>query len=361
MDLLSPAVRSLAATAGADIQGAYEKGEPPNARRQRPGESRKGRELGSGRRVGGSRSDNRDNRDNRDTRRAPGGGSNRRAPLADQRDSTNGPSGSQRGFRQGQGGRERGLVIGDAHRKQFLEGLRPEQVPVAEQLFKGGMPAVRSAIERQKQAGAMPVSEEVLIAIAEQLAPEVSKVLWLDRTDAILEDLEHAPLRELRSAVSGGLALTLDASAKERHARLREALRERIEAEEKRWLSNLEQDLEKGRILQALQRSARPPGSLTRMPAQLASQLASAAGSAMKPELEVDEWAALLEAVLASPVRRLVKPEGLPEKAPPALRQTCARAAGQVPALAPLLGIPVPPPSPGPGPRGNKARQAVSS
>jgi len=355
IDLLSPAVRSLAATAGADIQGAYEERGSRTRLGQRPGEKGKGRNAGSANRSGASRLGIRTNGG------TPGTGPSRRASLAGQRDASSASSGSQRGARPAQGTRERGLVIGDTHKKQFLEGLRPEQVPVAEQLFKGGMPAVRSAIERQKQAGGTPVSEEVLIAIAEQLAPEVSKVLWLDRTDAILEDLEHAPLRELRSAVSGGLALVLDAAGKERHARLREALRERIAAEEKRWLSSLEQDLEKGRILQALQRSARPPGSVTRMPAQLASQLASAAGAAMKPELDVDEWAALLEAVLASPVRRLVKPEGLPEKAPPALRQTCARAAGQVPALAPLLGIPVPPPTPGPGARGNKARQVVSS
>ena len=67
----------------------------------------------------------------------------------------------------------------------------------------------------------------------------------------------------------------------------------------------------------------------------------------MTTDTPVDRWAALLEAVAASPVRRSVKPAGLPADAPEALIQAAKQAAGRVPALAQLLGIDMPPP-PGP-------------
>jgi hypothetical protein len=56
----------------------------------------------------------------------------------------------------------------------------------------------------------------------------------------------------------------------------------------------------------------------------------------------------MLEAVAASPVRRNVKPEGLPEQATPELQRSAQQQAGRIPALASLLGLAIPPP---PGPR----------
>ena len=79
-----------------------------------------------------------------------------------------------------------------------------------------------------------------------------------------------------------------------------------------------------------------------------AVRIADAAGQAMAPDVPAPEWAALLEAVVDSPVRRTVRPVGLPESAGEDLRVAVRRAAGQVPELARLLGLPIPPP---PGPR----------
>ena len=60
------------------------------------------------------------------------------------------------------------------------------------------------------------------------------------------------------------------------------------------------------------------------------------------------DWQALLEVVVECPVRRNVKPAGLPDGADEALLAEARKAAGLVPELAKLLGIPIPPP---PGPR----------
>jgi hypothetical protein len=52
--------------------------------------------------------------------------------------------------------------------------------------------------------------------------------------------------------------------------------------------------------------------------------------------------------VVDSPVRRTVKPAGLPARADEALLVEARKASGYVPELARLMGIPIPPP---PGPR----------
>ena len=61
-----------------------------------------------------------------------------------------------------------------------------------------------------------------------------------------------------------------------------------------------------------------------------------------------DTWIDLLDAVTKSPVRRNVKPAGLPPNPAAELLTAARHAAGLVPELARLLGLPIPPP---PGPR----------
>lgn len=64
----------------------------------------------------------------------------------------------------------------------------------------------------------------------------------------------------------------------------------------------------------------------------------------MSAESATAEWLALLDAVVGSPVRRNVKPRGIPDE--PQSKDAALRAAGSVPELAKLLGIRIPPPPP---------------
>ena len=68
----------------------------------------------------------------------------------------------------------------------------------------------------------------------------------------------------------------------------------------------------------------------------------------MAPTLSEAAWMDLLDAVIKSPVRRTVKPAGLPPNPSAELLTAARHAAGLVPDLARLLGLPIPPP---PGPR----------
>ena len=81
-----------------------------------------------------------------------------------------------------------------------------------------------------------------------------------------------------------------------------------------------------------------------RLSAETATRLAESAGTAMTAETDPREWLAILDAVVESPVRRNVKPVGIPPEAD--TEAAAKNAAGLVPALAKLLGLRIPPPPP---------------
>src|SRR5207244_12321621 len=97
--------------------------------------------------------------------------------------------------------------------------------------------------------------------------------------------------------------------------------------------------LEDGRVGRARRISGRPPEPGTRFPPELGQRLAEAAGGAMTAETTPERWAALLDAVAASPVRRAVKPASLPAEPGEDLLAAAKRLAGRVPGVAAALGI----------------------
>jgi len=248
--------------------------------------------------------------------------------------------------------RPRRLQTVSTHRNAALAELRPEQLPVAEQLLRGGIPAVRNAIEEQnaraKAEGRAEVSPDPLLTMAEELLPRMNLAAWKDRAVAARNAGKDAPLREVRSVVASASTVTLDDEGRQMVGTLRDALQTRVTALRDGWLARIVTALDAGRVADALRVSARPPEPAARVPAEMAVRLAEAAGTAMAPDLDESEWKALLEAVVDSPVRRTVKPAGLPDPAGEDLRVSARRAAGLVPELARLLGLPIPPP---PGPR----------
>lgn len=235
-----------------------------------------------------------------------------------------------------------------AHRNAVLESVSPEQRPIAEQLLRGGIPAVRRAIEEQNaaaRAGGLPeIKPEPLLAIAEELLPRVKSAEWRDRADAAIADIDTIGLRDLRSVVSGGDANARDDETRKLAATLREALERRLKEERDEWTSSITAALEEQRLVRALRVSTRPPDPSMRLSSDLAVRLAAEASEALSPDSTPDRWAALLEAVVASPVRTTVKPAGLPAEPGEALLQAARAAAGRIPALAQLLGLAIPPP-----------------
>jgi hypothetical protein len=234
------------------------------------------------------------------------------------------------------------------HRNAMLAALRPEQIPVAEQLLRGGLQAVRQAIDAQnaaaKASGKPPVAGQALLVMAEELLPVVRLADWKDRASVAQTAGKEYRLRELRAVVAASRTVILDEEGRALAKSLQEALDQRTTALREEWLARITNALDDGRVLQAVEASIRPPEPGTRCPAELAVRLAAAAGEAMTAQLAPEEWMRLLDAVVASPVRRTVKPAGIPDDE--LAKQTARHAAGSVPALAKLLGLRIPPPPP---------------
>jgi hypothetical protein len=243
-------------------------------------------------------------------------------------------------------GRRR-LSPGRAHRQALLDSLPPEQQPIAEQLMRGGIPAVRTALhlEREKaQAEGRPApNAEALIALAEELQPRVKTAEWRDRAEAAARAPHEIPLRDLRSVVAGS-DVARDEQTRELAAQLREVLESRVAQMRLQWESEIESHLDQRHAVKALRLSARPPEPSSRLGSTLASRLSQAASEAMTAETGHDLWMSLLDAAAESPVARLVKPRGIPEDLSPAERASAEERCGRVPALAALLGVPMPPP-----------------
>ncbi len=308
----------------------------------------------------------------RDERTGGGRGPSDRRPRADsaergpRRDgggrtgSGDGPSSDKRRERPARpGGHEGGHRDGPrrpaqstTYRNAALATLKPEQLPVAEQLLRGGIPAVRQAIEEQNARARAESRTEVtpgpLLTLAEQLLPIVNLAAWKDRASMARTEGKDVPLRELRSIVASASTVTLDEEGREFSTALRAALDVRVTALRDGWVERITIALDEGRVADGLRVSNRPPEPATRLSAELAVRLADSAGHAMSSDSTPADWLAVLEVVIDSPVRRNVKPAGIPTGADEALLVAANKASGYVPELAKLLGLPIPPP---PGPR----------
>ena len=311
-----------------------------------PGSSKRRRDDGEGR----DRRDRRDRRGRDDASDAPGerGGERSERPRA--ASGPRRPGGRRPGEREGRPARgERPAVpTSTVHRNAMLATLRPEQIPVAEQLLRGGLQAVRQAIETQNQAakaaGKPPVAGAALLAMADELSPTVRLAEWKDRASVAQTAGKDYRLRELRAVVAASRTLNLDDEGRALAKALQESLDQRTTALREEWLARITNALSDGRVQQAVEASIRPPEPGTRCPAELAVRLAGAAGEALSADKAPEEWMKLLDAVVASPVRRNVKPAGIPDDE--VARQAARHAAGAVPALAKLLGLRIPPPPP---------------
>ncbi len=237
----------------------------------------------------------------------------------------------------------------------MIAELSPEQRVVAEHVLRGGLPAVRQAVEEQNakaRAVAGPeIKADALMAIAEDLVLPLRAAEWRDRAEAAAASVDEISLRDLRSVVTGA-DVARDDEGRSLAVKLREALDRRSAAEQQAWTDEITTSLEAGRVVRALRLSGRPPEPGFRFPADLANRLSEAAGEALTADTTADRWAAVLEAIVASPVRRTIKPRGVPAELSPELTKAIRLAAPRVPALAGLVPDDKTAPTRPPRPRG---------
>lgn len=336
----------------------------------RPDRPRRDRPPGDGPRRDGPRSDGppAGRREQRPTGQPAGGGQppegetgrpSRRSEVAGPRlDSgearrAQAPGRGQAGRPSAPAGRTkaRKLSAGSAHRNAVLNDLSPEERVVAEQVLRGGIPAVRTALHLEREnavAEGRPVPDtDALVTLAERLLPRLRTAEWHDRAEAAIKAPDDVSLRDLRAVVAGSDAAR-DDETRGLAATLREALEGRLTQLRTSWVDEIRGHLANGRTIRAVRLAGRPPEPSSRLPADLLDDLAEQASATLSPDTAADLWLAMLEAVAASPVRRTVRPSGLPTTPSPDLDRVARQQSGRVPALATLLGITIPPP---PGPR----------
>jgi len=237
------------------------------------------------------------------------------------------------------------LTPRNTHRALVMQEIASEHHPIAEQLLKGGLPAVRQALSSQNEKaiaeGKPTISESVVLSIAEPMLPILKLATWKDRAEVAIEIAEEASLRDLRSVISAAELIRHDDSTREMLEKLKELTERRATTLHSVWLGEIRENLAGKR---AVRLSSRPPEPIAKLPAELLEELTGAANEMLGPETPADRWAALLDALSQSPIRRQIIPKGLPQNAPVELIELAKESSGRIPALAQLLGIAIPPP-----------------
>lgn len=235
------------------------------------------------------------------------------------------------------------LRAGRNHRDELLASLPEEQKPVAQELLRGGLPAVRKALatqnEQQRAEGAPEIDEAPMLTLAEDLLAKVRVAEWRDRAEAALDQADVVDLRDLRSVVTASDGMGKDEETRTLGAKLRSALAQRLDAEHNAWVDEIIELLDDDRVVRALHLSSRPPKAGAPLPAPVAVRLVEAVNASMTSDISPDRWSYFLEALALSPVRRQVVPASLPSTVTPELKATIARFGNQLPEIAEIFGI----------------------
>ena len=233
------------------------------------------------------------------------------------------------------------------HRTAVLETLPVEQRGVAERALEGGIKAVRDAVKIQndqlRKDGKPEVPSDGLISMAQNLLPKLRVADWLDKAEAAKSDLATLDLRDLRSVVvaSEDPMVMRDETTRALAAELKTALKERQDAAQTLWLSDINDALKVGRTVRALKMTSEPPKAGQPFPSELGAKLAQAATAGLTTETAPDRWIALLEALAFSPIRGQVKLTTLPQQPSEALLATVKRLSSLLPQIASLFGVEV--------------------
>ena len=234
------------------------------------------------------------------------------------------------------------------HRNSLLATLSPEQLPVAEQLLRGGMPSVRAAVaEQNKNAtaqGRPTIDATTIDRIAEELLGKTNLALWKDRAAGAIGAGRELRLRDLRAVVTSAKTVSLDEEARAQLKELQVSLTARLEHLRTQWNAKLEAAIESKNVKEALSLVARPPDMSTRVSAEMAAKVVAITSEALNADADPTLWKEIVELTVDTSIRRNVKPLGIPND--DSCKAVAIHNAGAIPEFAKLLGMKVPPPPP---------------
>lgn len=234
------------------------------------------------------------------------------------------------------------------HRNALLATLSPEQLPVAEQLLRGGMPSVRAAVaEQNKNAtaqGRPTIDASTIDRIAEDLLGRTNLALWKDRAGGAIGAGRELRLRDLRAVVTSAKTVSLDEEARAQLKELQVSLTARLEHLRTQWTTKLDAAVESKNVKEALALVARPPDMSTRVSAEMAAKVVAITSEALSADADPTQWKEIVALAVDTSIRRNVKPQGIPDDE--SCKAVAIHNAGAIPEFAKLLGMKVPPPPP---------------
>ena len=241
-----------------------------------------------------------------------------------------------------------GPPVTTTHRNALLATLSPEQLPVAEQLLRGGIPAVRAAVaEQNKNAtaqGRATVDPVTIDRIAEDLLGRTNLAMWKDRAAGGIAAGRELRLRDLRAVVTSAKTVSLDDEARVQLKELQASLTARLETLRTQWVEKLDAAIIAENPVTALELVVRPPDMSTRVSSEMATKVIALVSSALTAEQDPTRWREIVTLAVETSIRRNVKPVGIPND--PECHALAVKNAGAIPELAKLLGMKVPPPPP---------------
>ena len=234
------------------------------------------------------------------------------------------------------------------HRNAFLAGLTAEQLPVAEQLLRGGLPAVRAAVAEQNKTAAAQgrptINADAIDRIANDLLGKANLASWKDRAGGAQSAGKELRLRDLRAVVTSAKTVILDEEARALLSELKTQLTTKVEHLTSEWNAKIASALEAKDALLAVTLASRPPEFRLQVASTTAAEISSLVSATLSESLEPAKWVALAQAAAQSPMHRSIKPVGIP--ASDEARGEAVKLAGNIPEIAKMLGMKVPPPPP---------------
>ncbi len=225
-----------------------------------------------------------------------------------------------------------------SHRNQVIAALPELHKPLAREILSRGIPNLRKTLKKMQLPEGFDAE---ILQYAEKVNIELKSAEWHDRADAVLASIEDLDLRDFRSVVAAGGQWARTDELLVLKGDLEEALRERIDREHQKWLSEIEKSIADDKCVRALNLSSHPPKPGTPLPEALTTSLVQLANTALASDVTPHRWSVVIQAVAFSPVRLKVIPVGIPERITEGLTSTVRQVADRIPHIAKLFDITV--------------------
>ena len=220
------------------------------------------------------------------------------------------------------------------NRNNFLAALPDLHRPLATEVMRGSIPKLREKIKLMDLPEGF---DEPILGFAEELNRGIKTAEWLDKAEAIENNIDSVDLQDFRSVVAASSNFAKSPEAISLKEKLEAGLKIRIEKELQEWLKIIKDALHEGKVVRALNFSSRPPKAGTQLPEDVSKELVQQASDALSSDTSPARWGVVAEAVAFSPVRLKVQPTSLPSRTDDELEKLLRKHSERFPAISTLM------------------------